>query len=704
MREGGRRLRGKQSIAVPWTSTDHWLAARSLERIPVPADGNFQFHALSLHTNLDHVQLRSQILDFLSLHSHVFADFLVEDSVPAYLHRMAQPAEWGDHITLMAAARLLNRDIHVVSASGVTVIESHQDQSSPLWLAYNSVHYDAVFPRCVEPVLVGALKPSEDIVSCSVDSSPGPSISVSKAVDIGASLAVASCNVTSLRKNYALLDFADIIGIIQESRHTATGLSALASKLRTIGYSVIFGHPVSAQVTKKKKVSRTLFNGQQGGVALAFKHHLSAQIAPLGCSERRLRLWESKRWLHVLVPYGSGRRAIHVMVFYGYSGQYSNNTQFELNETLLQDVFAEANLYRDLPCILLSDLNCEPQHSETCRQACLRDGWLDTAVAASGTNALSSAWLASSFGYHLFLDKTAVTFQQYSALEDCGFPNHVPVKIQLSLPALRTLYNQPVKPKDFSNDQLRSLPSAQEESLFLTCFADSASQSDSAILTNDATRLWHLWNSVAEDFLCKRAEIAQPAKYSGRGRFPKFVLQPSSGVSRPVRHGGAQTTVRERMLRKLTRQIGFYLSQLSQNLGPNSFHLVRLRKKILHRCCLLHIPCVDSQFLNIRDNAIAEADNLSNKADASALLRWRNKIKVDFRARKRETYKWLTREYSCPQTFLKKDSTFTADSIEIDTLVRSIWQPIMNRSSSEPVPSWDVFYNSFSARLPTVSY
>ena len=121
-----------------------------------------------------------------------------------------------------------------------------------------------------------ALKPSEDIVSRSVDSPPAPSISVSKAVDISASLAVASCNVTSLRKKFALLDFADIVGI-QESRHTATGLSALASKLRTIGYSVIFGHPLSAQVTKKKKVSRTLFNGQQGGVALAFKHHISAQ-------------------------------------------------------------------------------------------------------------------------------------------------------------------------------------------------------------------------------------------------------------------------------------------------------------------------------------------------------------------------------------------------------------------------------------------
>ena len=71
-----------------------------------------------------------------------------------------------------------------------------------------------------------------------------------------------------------------------------------------------------------------------------------------------------------------------------------------------------------------------------------------------------------------------------------------------------------------------------------------------------------------------------------------------------------------------------------------------------------------------------------------------------FQACKRETYKWLTREYSCSQTFLKKDSTFTANSIEIDTLVRSIWQPIMNRAPSEPLPSWEQFHQNFAAFIP----
>ena len=320
MRGGGRRLRGKQSVAVSWTSTDLWLSARNLERIPVPADGNCQFHALSLHTDLDHVQLRSQILDFLTLHSHLFADFLAEDSVASYLRRMSQPAEWGDQITLMAAARLLNREIRVVSASGVTIVASEHDDSSPLWLAYNSVRYDAVFPKSLAPVLVSPslnAVPSVDLVDKLPDAPKLESDSDPASLNnqsYCSSLAIASCNVTSLRKNYTLLDFADIIGI-QESRHTASGITALASKLSDVGYQIIFGHPVSSQITKKKKVSCTLFNGQQGGIALAFKPHVCAEIAPLGSSERRLRLWQSKRWLHVMVPYGSGHRAMHVFCF-----------------------------------------------------------------------------------------------------------------------------------------------------------------------------------------------------------------------------------------------------------------------------------------------------------------------------------------------------------------------------------------------------
>lgn len=67
---------------------------------------------------------------------------------------------------------------------------------------------------------------------------------------------------------------------------------------------------------------------------------------------------------------------------------------------------------------------------------------------------------------------------------------------------------------------------------------------------------------------------------------------------------------------------------------------------------------------------------------------WRDKIKLDFASTKRETYKWLSREYRCDQVFLKNGNKFTANSAGIDHLVRSVWEPIMNRAPTEATPSW----------------
>ena len=329
------------------------LTQRSLVRVSVPADGNCQFHALAVHTNLDHVDLRSFVIDFLSLHTHLFSDFLTNETVEGFLHRMALPASWGNHITLMAASRLLNRHIHVVSSAGIRIVDCPAPDNAPIWLAYNGVHYDAVIPASPEPCLAApavVVQPSVDQVPCSFsqDSSFASSKSLSSGVCSGANLSFSSCNITSLKMNYAFLDFADVIGL-QESRHTALGVSSLAAKLRTVGYNVLFGSPVCQRAAAKKR-SRTFFNGIPGGVALAFRPNVAAQLAPLGSCDRRRRLWASGRWLHAMLPYGCGRRTIHVMVFYGHSGQYSNHRLFESNEALLRDVFAEANLVRDLPC------------------------------------------------------------------------------------------------------------------------------------------------------------------------------------------------------------------------------------------------------------------------------------------------------------------------------------------------------------------
>ena len=81
-----------------------------------------------------------------------------------------------------------------------------------------------------------------------------------------------------------------------------------------------------------------------------------------------------------------------------------------------------------------------------------------------------------------------------------------------------------------------------------------------------------------------------------------------------------------------------------------------------------------------------------------------DKLKLDFGAHKRETCKWLSRDYRCPHIFLRDGDTSTANSKDVDSLVRSIWYPILNPSPTEVDPSWDTFLRIFYSSMWTFSF
>lgn len=84
----------------------------------------------------------------------------------------------------------------------------------------------------------------------------------------------------------------------------------------------------------------------------------------------------------------------------------------------------------------------------------------------------------------------------------------------------------------------------------------------------------------------------------------------------------------------------------------------------------------------------------------AAVARWRGKLKIDFSSSKRGAYKWLSREYRGEQ--FKKGNSLTANASEIDLLVRPIWEPIVDRSPVEIVPSWPHFFSQFQRRIPDI--
>ena len=651
----GRRVRfkHKQSIADPWAPIDAFLQGLQLYRSHVPGDGSCQFHAISTQSRFNHIELRRQALAYIRSHASEFADFITGDSMESYLSHMARRHTWGDHITLRALAMCLNQPIHVANRHGVTVVPTdaaHVD-ASPIWVAYNGVHYDAALPVQIQPALVAPHVPAEPLhhsrpsANCNfaqappscpglpLDSSASASPSVSP---FGASgrtfprplpFAIASCNITSLKKNASLLEgFPDVIAL-QETRHTSLSPGALLSKLRLLGYSAIFGSPVVQRAPSRTGQARTIFNGRPGGVALAFKSHVPAQIVPVGKCELRQRLWQTGRWLHCVIGYGSSGRAIHVIVVYGYTGTYSHSTKsHSQNESFLSDVFLESSRRLDVPCIVLGDFNRQPQDSHACHQACVQGDWLDAAVAACRLD--PTHFPANGLCRRLdaiFLSKVAaVTFHAYSVLDDTGIPSHRPVLVRLTLPAVHNVHTQLKRPRRFPPEALVPTPDT-DQPFFQSCFASFAPIWESHLQSNNTTGMFLTLSSLAEAFLCSKANLQVNKRnctlYCGRGTNPHFYWQPAAAVSRPAKAGGDQTTVKERCCRKLCKQLEEISRSIPAELGSWPQRLAHLWQLTQKRALSLDLSFSLDSLQSCRDEAMKLADRLSTERDYEA-LKW----------------------------------------------------------------------------------
>ena len=550
---------------------DLQLRSLALERVHVPADGSCQYHSVAVSCAFTHTELRFLALSLIESCPADFKPFIA-GSFEGYLRRLKTPGSWGDHITLHALARILQQPIHVARTSGVTVISpaSLPIGVSPLWVAYNGVHYDAVLPARVELVTSAFVaEPSErrmpiPQLECEGFSKRNP-----------VCLSFASCNVTSLKKNLSLIsNLADVIGF-QESRHTALSTPVLASRLSALGLTAVFGKPMPHRNRGRSREARAVWNARPGGVAIACKNSIPLQLVPVGDDPRRRMLWDSHRWLHAVIAFGTGRQVIHVFVFYGFPGSYSNSTHRCRTEELLDEVFTEASKYRDLPALILADLNLQPQDSDVCRRACLQGGWVDAALAASKLDPTHYPPHGQPRRLDVaLLNKTAAdAFNGYAVLDDTGLPSHRPAQVVLSTPRFATLHCQLNRPRKFP-DVISACP-REEQLLAKKIFSAHEETWTKALAVLDVDSLLTCWSKFSEEFLCKRASVDSSA-YTGRGKTPRFVKQPNCGVNRPIKFSGSQTTVEERCLRKLVRQIEELQRQSPTDLGPWPFRLRHL--------------------------------------------------------------------------------------------------------------------------------
>lgn len=120
----------------------------------VQGDGNCQFRALSdqfYRSPEHHKFIRQQVVSQLKDHPEIYEGY-VSMAYDEYLERMSKSGEWGDHVTLQAAADKYGVKILVITSFKDTcyieILPKNQKSNRVIYLSFwAEVHYNSIYPQ-----------------------------------------------------------------------------------------------------------------------------------------------------------------------------------------------------------------------------------------------------------------------------------------------------------------------------------------------------------------------------------------------------------------------------------------------------------------------------------------------------------------------------------------------------------------------------
>ncbi|KAF3789375.1 OTU domain-containing protein [Nymphaea thermarum] len=133
------------------------LQLYNLTEVKVQGDGNCQFRALSdqfYRTPEHHNFVRQEIVNQLSAQPEIYAGY-VPMAYSDYIEKMSRDGEWGDHVTLQAAADWYGVRICVFTSFKDTCIidisPNVQKSNRVIFLSFwAEVHYNSIYPEGVK--------------------------------------------------------------------------------------------------------------------------------------------------------------------------------------------------------------------------------------------------------------------------------------------------------------------------------------------------------------------------------------------------------------------------------------------------------------------------------------------------------------------------------------------------------------------------
>lgn len=141
------------------------LTTYGLAELQMEGDGNCQFRALAdqLFRNPDyHKHVRKQVVKQLKHFKKLYEGY-VPMKYRSYLKKMKKPGEWGDHVTLQAAADRFEAKICLVTSFRDTcyieITPKDKNPTREVWLSFwSEVHYNSLYASGDVPTRVSRRK------------------------------------------------------------------------------------------------------------------------------------------------------------------------------------------------------------------------------------------------------------------------------------------------------------------------------------------------------------------------------------------------------------------------------------------------------------------------------------------------------------------------------------------------------------------
>ncbi|XP_074582850.1 OVARIAN TUMOR DOMAIN-containing deubiquitinating enzyme 12-like isoform X2 [Curcuma longa] len=136
------------------------LKLYDLIELKVQGDGNCQFRALSdqfYRTPEHHKFVREQVVNQLKSHPEIYQGY-VPMSYDEYLRKISKSGEWGDHVTLQAAADSYGVKMFILTSFKDTcyieILPSVEKSKRVICLSFwAEVHYNSIYPEGEFPTL-----------------------------------------------------------------------------------------------------------------------------------------------------------------------------------------------------------------------------------------------------------------------------------------------------------------------------------------------------------------------------------------------------------------------------------------------------------------------------------------------------------------------------------------------------------------------